>query len=200
MKSKINTNQGIDWRQEKSDREHQRSFEDEYSEIHVKTTRIVRPPREGDYVGANKQEARIQSDGEKGRLVTLSHTELIQCDCGCRVDDILKTVRDSSGKLLCEKHSGLFCRLCSAIITPGEQVKIGENYYHRKNCAERIVESVLLEAEYELEKINPVALGELKALRSSLRAEKRSVALKKLAKTFGWSSPAGNSHALQKID
>jgi len=107
---------GVNWEEEKRKRTETRDFEDEYEELHFRTERISRPPKEGDLFHEGRQEANIQSDGETGRLLTHSHKELFRCDCGCIVENIRQTVRDASGKVFCEKHGSLFCRLCSQLI------------------------------------------------------------------------------------
>lgn len=165
--------EGVDWNKEKNDREQtKQQFGEEYKEAHYKSVRINKPPEDGQIYQEGGQEASILSDGENGRLATISHSNFIRCDCGCIVKDIQETVKDSTGKIFCQKHGNLFCRLCSQLILPGCQVKINESYYHRKGCALKVVNSILAEEEEKPGAIPPVVLGELKALKSSLQKEK----------------------------
>ena len=158
---------GIDWDAEKKKRASDSEFTDNYSEIHVKTERIVNAPNDDMTYPEGGQKAQIQSDGERGRLITQSHKELYRCDCGCVVDSILKTRKDESGKVFCERHANLFCRLCSRLIIPGQQVKINESYYHQR-CAEKVIDSILDEALLNPHEMSPATIGELKALKKQL--------------------------------
>jgi hypothetical protein len=191
---------GVNWEEEKRKRTETRDFEDEYEELHFRTERISRPPKEGDLFHEGRQEANIQSDGETGRLLTHSHKELFRCDCGCIVENIRQTVRDASGKVFCEKHGSLFCRLCSQLIMPGEQVRIGESYYHRSECAERVVNHILREAEIEPEKVNPIAYGEMKALQAALRSEKRNNSVRRIGDVLADIFSGRKPYAIKKID
>lgn len=191
---------GVDWDSEKRKHSEFDEFGDEYCEIHFRTERINPPPEEGDVFHEGRQQAAIQSNGKKGRLLTHSHKELIRCDCGCIVDNIRQTVKDASGRVFCEKHGALFCRLCSLLIMPGMQVRIGESYYHRHVCAMKVVRSVLREAEIEPENLNPIIYGEMKALKAALKSEKRSNRCRRIGEILSGLFSGGSSGALTKTD
>lgn len=169
---------GINWEEQKRQRTNESGFDEGYSETHVRTEKISNAPQDGEQFNESGQTASIISDGEQGRLFTHAHKELYRCDCGCVVESILKTRRDSSGVIFCERHGSFFCHLCSLLIFPTQQVKISEFYYHRDGCAEKVLNSVLFEMRMRPEGVSHVVLGELLALKAELRKER-------YAKLFG---------------
>jgi hypothetical protein len=170
--SKQQFQEGVDWEEEKMQRSEKRDFKTKYTELHIRTERVDHAPGDGQIIQEGGQQATISSDGEHGRLMTQSHKTYIRCDCGCIVDSILKTRRDESEAIFCERHGNLFCRLCSLLIIPGQQVKINDSYYHRHACAENVVDHILAETENNEDTVPVLVVGELKALKSDLRAER----------------------------
>lgn len=162
----------INWEEQKRQRAKESNFDEGYSETHIRTEKISSAPQDGEQFNESGQRASILSDGEQGRLFTHAHKELFRCDCGCVVDSILKTRRDSSGAVFCERHGSFFCHLCSLLIFPTQQVKINEFYYHREGCAEKVLDSVLFEMRMRPEGVSQVLFGELMALKAELRNEK----------------------------
>ncbi|MBD3374473.1 hypothetical protein GF406_05490 [candidate division KSB1 bacterium] len=158
-------NEGVNFEEEKENRRTEHNFSEFYTEHHAKTHRVSKSPEDGGVVGESREEQSIQSDGERGRTVTISHQELLRCDCGCLVDSILKTRRDKAGNIFCEKHQ-LYCNLCSCLIMPEAQVRIGSAFYHRA-CGLRVIEKILDEDVLH-PKLSSTELGELKAIRSDI--------------------------------
>ena len=160
-------NEGVNFNEEREKRRREEEdFSDLYTEHHAKTQRVNRAPADGEVIPESRVETFIQSDGERGRIVTLDHTEYIRCDCGCLAEGIEKTRRDRAGNVYCEKHANLYCSLCSLLIMAETQVKVAGSFYHR-SCGVKVIDRIL-DADALHPKLSPSEIGELKAIRSSI--------------------------------